>query len=94
MKNIKGKDRATMKCGCPICAGQIVDKRNSFADLYPYLLDEWMYEKNERNPFTLLSSSNIKFWWKCSYYGYECQCVVAFRTKRGSQCLNCKKNKY
>ena len=81
--------RATMKCGCPICAGQIVDKGNSFADLYPYLLDEWMYEKNERNPFTLLSSSNIKFWWKCKKCGYEWQQDLAHRTKMGRGCPLC-----
>lgn len=83
--------RAKMKCGCPICNHQIVDpeSKNSFADLYPELLEEWDYEKNTRDPFIILPSSNLIFWWKCKKCGHEWQTSIDHRTRRNSGCPLC-----
>lgn len=81
--------RTSMKCGCPICAGQKVDGNNSFANLYPGLLEEWDYHKNERDPFTVLPNSNLKYWWKCKKCGYEWQQNLSHRTARKSGCPLC-----
>ncbi len=83
--------RTQMKCGCPACNHQIVDpkKKNSFADLYPELLEEWDYDKNTRDPFTLLPSSNLIFWWKCKKCGYGWKTDISHRTKRKSGCPLC-----
>ena len=81
--------RTKMGCGCPTCAGQFVDKGNSFADLYPDLLEEWNYSKNERDPYSILPSSNIKFWWICKKCGYEWQQDLAHRAVKHRGCPLC-----
>ena len=81
--------RANMKCGCPICAHQAVDGTNSFAQLYPDLLKEWNYEKNNRDPYTVLPASNLKFWWKCSKCGHEWETALSHRTLGRRGCPYC-----
>jgi hypothetical protein len=52
--------------GCPYCAGKYATDSKNVAKLFPYLLDEWDFERNaEINPYNLLPRSNKKMWWKC-----------------------------
>ncbi len=81
--------RATMKCGCPYCHNQVATEKNNFAVLYPELLKEWDYEKNERDPSTLLPTSNLKFWWKCKKCGYGWMTDLAHRVVGGRGCPLC-----
>ena len=81
--------RTTMGCGCPVCGHQVVGDKNSFADLYPELLKEWDYNRNERDPYTILPNSNLKFWWKCSKCGYEYEQCASDRTNRKRGCPLC-----
>ncbi|MDC6468157.1 zinc-ribbon domain-containing protein [Flavobacteriaceae bacterium] len=56
---VKGK-------GCPYCAGQKVDKTNSFASSFPELLNLWNYDLNKKNtPDEVVAGSTKKVWWKC-----------------------------
>ena len=58
--------------GCPLCSrkktGDINAKpikgKNDLETLYPNLLKEWNYKKNENLPSTYLAKSNKKVWWK------------------------------
>ncbi len=81
--------RAIMNCGCPKCSHQVADETNNFAVLFPELLKEWNYDKNERDPHTLLPNSNLKFWWKCKDCGHEWQTDISHRTSHGRGCPLC-----
>ena len=35
---------------CPLCSGHIVPGKNDFTTVYPKLLEEWDYEKNDIDP--------------------------------------------
>ena len=66
---------------------------NDLATQFPEVAKEWNYEKNSLKPTEVSGGTNKKYWWKCSKCGFEWECVVASRTKRGSKCPNCKKKK-
>lgn len=76
--------------GCPFCSGHQVLEEESFGFLYPDLLEEWDYEKNEgTDPFDLTPKSSQKVWWRCSR-GHSWQTAVYVRTD-GHGCNECKK---
>ena len=83
--------------GCPLCSrkktGDINAKpikgKNDLETLYPNLLKEWNYKKNENLPSTYLAKSNKKVWWKCKF-GHEWEASIVNRVK-GRNCPICKK---
>ena len=86
---------------CPECRKQdniqrrrknrkIID--NSLASLHPELVEEWVYEENDKlnlTPYTVSCSSSLKVNWRCN----KCQniylAVVANRVKMHSGCPYC-----
>ena len=57
------------KSNCPYCSKKpkvCPCKCNSFGKIYPELLKEWDYEKNNKSPYKYTKSSNKKVWWKCN----------------------------
>lgn len=75
--------------GCPFCSGR---KRiigvNDFATLYPELMKEWNYEKNEGiDPTNIGSGSSKSVWWKCNK-GHEWRTSIANRTNDSNK-TNC-----
>ncbi len=62
----------------------------SFADVYPNLVKEWNYEKNEKSPSEYFPKSNIRVYWICPTCGYEWSATIANRTS-GSSCPHCRK---
>ena len=84
--------------GCPNCAKDIqlggfhdslLKERGSLADNYPFLIQEWNYEKNgSLRPEELLAGTARKVWWKCSTCGYEWRASIASRTS-GVGCPLC-----
>lgn len=80
--------------GCPLCAHQVLVKGiNDLETQFPEIAKEWNYEKNVLKPYEVSGGTNKKYWWKCSKCGYEWECAVASRTKRGSECPICRKKK-
>jgi len=74
--------------GCPYCRGLKVCTENSFGHLYPELLKEWDYEKNNPlSPFEITKSYHQKVWWKCPK-GHSYPAYVSQR-RRGSSCAVC-----
>lgn len=70
----------------------IILEKGSFAQNYPHLLNEWMYEKNAELgyfPDKLTEGSNAKVWRKCSICGHEFLISVKGWSK-GQTCLYCK----
>lgn len=84
--------------GCPICSAKKTGSDNAkpivgvndLKTLFPSLIEEWNYNKNENLPETYLPGSNKKVWWKCKNCGYEWQGSIVNRT-RGRNCSKCLK---
>ena len=77
------------KTGCPFCAGKKATEGNNLAQLFPYLLSEWHFERNQTDhPEDVLPFSHRKVWWKCEK-GHEWKTGIAYRTKQGSGCPYC-----
>ena len=83
------------KTGCPYCSGMKVMKGyNDFATLFPNLLKEWDYDKNNEigiKPDELSKGSHNKVWWKCDK-GHSYQASIPSRV-RGTNCPYCAGNK-
>lgn len=66
--------------------------KDSIAELYPDLINDWHPTKNGLlTPADCKVGSVYKVWWKCSECGYEWQASPEKRCTRGHGCLNCAK---
>lgn len=76
---------------CPKCAGSIASETNCLPALYPETMKYWDYEKNEGvDPYTVLSKTRKKFWWKCEK-GHSYQTGVVNMVKAAG-CPKCKQS--
>lgn len=83
--------------GCPYCSWKKVLK--GFNDFETYciehgrqnVLDEWDYDKNDKDPSSYSSRSNDKVWWKCSK-GHEWFAVIGSRAV-GHGCPVCNRRR-
>lgn len=58
--------------------------------LYPALVSEWNYGKNEGlTPAMFAPGSSLKVWWKCPTCGHEWKTSICHRTKGNSGCPVC-----
>ena len=74
---------------CPYCGNKKLLKGfNDFATVYPNMLSEWDYSKNEIGPDQVLSGSNKKVFWLCEN-GHSWQASVSNRIN-GTGCPYCK----
>jgi hypothetical protein len=73
--------------GCPYCSGLKPTYESSFGNNFPELLVEWVYEKNESNPFELSTQTKKKVWWRCKE-NHEWETTVQNRVK-GTGCPYC-----
>ena len=86
------RKRAMYKRNCPYCMNQKV--LHGFNDLASQRLDiinEWNYEKNDKDPSTIAKRSKIRYWWKCKL-GHEWQASPDTRT-HGEKCPYCMNKK-
>ena len=68
-----------------------LEKSNSIAVMFPHLLNEWDYEKNEPvTPYMVTKGSEKTFWWRCSK-NHEYESKVKDRVRNG--CPYCSNNK-
>jgi hypothetical protein len=73
--------------GCPHCAGRKgLRGFNDLASLYPELLAEWNYEKNDKQPSEHSYGSGHVAWWKCAK-NHEWETKINKRT--GKNRINC-----
>ncbi|WP_331554014.1 zinc-ribbon domain-containing protein [Acetobacterium sp.] len=75
--------------GCPYCAHiRPVVGVNDLKTLYPNLIEEWDYYKNnELKPEDLLPQSNMVVWWRCNKE-HQWKAPISRRTK-GTGCPYC-----
>lgn len=63
------------------------EKENSVAEKYPWLINEWNYERNGKlTPWQVSFGSSKKVWWKCIKCKYEWEAVVHSRKNSGCPC--------
>ncbi len=77
--------------GCPYCKNKYFLKGfNDLESQYPELAKEWNIEKNNniKPDEVIISSSKIKYWWKCEK-GHEWQAAVSYRIRTHSRCPIC-----
>ena len=82
---------------CPYCSGRYaISGENDIATLFPELLKEWDYEKNDKleiKPQNVKKNTDKKVWWRCEK-GHEYQSSIVNRTKsNGTCCPYCLGNK-
>lgn len=66
-------------------------KKDSLADLYPDIVEEWNQDKNgDLLPNMFKPGSSVKIWWKCRTCGYEWQSTIDRRVKSNG-CPECYK---
>ena len=79
-------------CNCPICSGhQVLPGYNDIATLFPNLLKEWNYKKNNElglDPTLLGKGYDKKVWWICDK-GHEWFVSINSRTSHNTKCPYC-----
>ena len=82
--------RVSGGCGCPVCAGRLVQPgENDLASQFPRLAKEWDIEKNGAlTPEKVTARTNRRVWWRCSL-GHSWQAAIAARTISGTSCPVC-----
>ena len=80
--------------GCPYCSGRFpISGKTDLKSLYPEIVKEWNYEKNQNlSPENVTSQSNKKVWWKCQK-GHEWQSPIYARTYGNNKCPYCSNKK-
>ena len=82
--------RTNQKQDCPLCSAikkgkalrrHHVDTKGSLLELYPEVLKEWDYEKNNVSPDEISKGSKANAWWLCSKCGGSYQTPVYNKTK-------------
>lgn len=72
---------------CPYCAGLKVNDTNSLEKLRPDLVEEWIYDRNDKTPSEVTCGSPYEAWWKCDQ-GHEYKTSVSQRNL-GTGCGYC-----
>lgn len=67
--------------GCSVCSGKSCGQGvNDLQTLYPWLIEEFDFEKNEMNPNEIAAHSKERVWWKCRICGKSWKTGVSNRT--------------
>lgn len=85
--------RRTEGRNCPYCANKrVLIDYNDLKTLFPKIVKEWHYEKNEGiAPFECVVGSAKKVWWRCLDCKHEWIASIRSRTQRLSGCPECAK---
>jgi hypothetical protein len=75
--------------GCPYCCGKKINNTNGFGYLYPELLEEWDFEKNEVSPFEISPHSHKLVYWKCKSCSFSWKTRTSKRIVENTGCPKC-----
>ena len=93
-------NRSSNGRGCPVCANEsrrrlktinTVMTKGSIERLFPGLMSEWDYSKNEVLPSDVSAGSSRKVWWICPKCNKEYKSSIYSRTKNKTGCPACGK---
>ena len=74
---------------CPFCSGRKTWKGyNDLQSVYPELMEEWNWEKNDIDPSTVTTGTKRKAHWKCKH-GIEWAASISERTLGQTACPKC-----
>lgn len=80
--------------GCPRCKGKILTYQKSLEYMFPTIAAEWHPTKNgEETPLECFAVSSKRRWWLCKACGHEWPARISDRTKHGSGCPQCWKER-
>lgn len=75
--------------GCPACTGKATTSENNLIVNFPWVLDEWDFNKNSESPYSYMPYSIKKVWWICLRCGHSWIASIASRTFSGNGCPHC-----
>jgi len=76
--------------GCPYCAGKLATPQTSVAATRPQLMTEWAHDLNgDLNPSTLLPTSSVRVWWRCTRAQHVWRVSLRERGARATGCPFC-----
>lgn len=94
---ISGRAGGSRFRGCPLCSdnSEKVCQHNSLGGLYPNLMDEWDFDKNDVDPYSIKPNYRHKVHWKCTTS--ECGCIHEWKATpnhrvssgKGTGCPGC-----
>lgn len=79
--------------GCSFCGGKKIGNKNNLAFLFPELLEEWDYSKNNILPTEIAPKAHRGIWWICKKCNYSWNTFVSKRTSDKTGCPVCKSSK-
>lgn len=75
------RNRSEKGIGCAVCSRKACGTGiNDLQTLYPWLIEEFDFEKNDMKPNEIAAHSGLKIWWKCSICGKSWKTSVSNRT--------------
>ena len=89
---VSPNSRNNSKSGCPYCSGsQVISGKNDLATLYPQLIAEWLWSRNQGiSPSEISTGSSRKVVWSCSVDPtHQWRASVAKRARGGQGCPWC-----
>ena len=82
--------RSSMGRGCPYCGGQVPRPGESFGDIRTTLMEEWDYDRNSHDPFSLTPSSSRDAHWVCRRnQEHRWEAAISNRVAGRSNCPAC-----
>lgn len=78
--------------GCSVCDGKRVSPETCIVNLYPELIKEWDWKKNNKinlDPYQLTKGDHHKAWWICKYCEKSYDSVIYNRTVGSKGCKDC-----
>ncbi|WP_294412581.1 zinc-ribbon domain-containing protein [uncultured Ruminococcus sp.] len=90
------RNRSEHGIGCAVCSGKACGTGiNDLQTLYPWLIEEFDFEKNDMKPEEIAAHSGLKIWWKCSVCGKSWKTGVANRTGNNQTgCPHCNNERH
>ena len=87
--------RTTGERGCPYCGHHLASPEYNLATEFPFVAEEWLYEKNDGLPTDYLPHSEKEAYWRCRYHpDIEWKSKICNRTSsRISNCPICQKER-
>ena len=84
------RQRAIVGRGCHFCAHlKPIIGKTDLKSMFPELIKDWDYIKNELLPENCTAHSGRRVWWKCHYCGHEWQTSINNRTTNKHNCPSC-----
>lgn len=87
--------RTSQKGGCPYCGHRLASPEYNLATEFPFVAEEWLYEKNDGPPTGYLPHSEKDAYWRCRYHpDIEWKSkICSWTSSRISNCPACQKER-